>query len=74
MKRFAPKCASARFVWSSAMRAGTGRAGRRAGIPAEMTERLKALERENRELRQANQTLREASAYLAMADLDRRSE
>jgi hypothetical protein len=34
-----------------------------------MAERMKALERENRELRQANEILRKASAYLAMAEL-----
>jgi len=44
----------------------------RAGIPTDVTERLKALERENRELRQANEILRKASAYFAMAELDRR--
>ncbi len=49
-------------------------ASRRAGIPAEMAERMKALERENRELRQANEILRKASAYFAMAELDRRSK
>ena len=48
--------------------------GRRAGMPTEMAERLKALERENRELRQANEILRKASAYFAMAELDRRSK
>jgi len=37
----------------------------RAGVPTEMTDRLKALERENRELRQANEILRKASAYFA---------
>lgn len=42
--------------------------GRRAGIPTEMSERLKALERENRELRQANDILRKASAYFAMIE------
>ena len=36
-------------------------------------ERIKALERENRELRQANEILRKASAYFALAELDRRS-
>ena len=46
--------------------------GVRAGIPSEAAERLKALERENRELRQANEILRKASAYFAMAELDRR--
>jgi transposase-like protein len=48
--------------------------GRRAGVPTEMAERMKALERENRELRQANEILRKASAYFAMAELDRRSK
>ncbi|WP_416463844.1 IS3 family transposase [Sphingomonas sp. VDB2] len=37
--------------------------GKRAGVPTEMADRLKALERENRELRQANEILRKASAY-----------
>ena len=46
----------------------------RAGVPTEMAEKLKALERENRELRQANEILRKASAYFAMAELDRRSK
>ena len=46
--------------------------GVRGGVPAEMAERLKALERENRELRQANEILRKASAYFAQAELDRR--
>ena len=48
--------------------------GKRAGIPTEMAEKLRALERENRELRQANEILRKASAYFAMAELDRRSK
>ncbi len=46
--------------------------GRRAGVSTDMAARLKALERENRELRQANEILRKASAYFAMAELDRR--
>jgi transposase-like protein len=46
-------------------------AGKRAGVPGEVADRLKALERENRELRQANEILRKASAYVAMAGLDR---
>ncbi|MGY3695916.1 transposase [Bradyrhizobium sp. USDA 3240] len=48
--------------------------GQRTGVPTEMAEKLRALERENRELRQANEILRKASAYLAMAELDRRSK
>jgi transposase-like protein len=46
--------------------------GVRAGVPTDVAERLKALERENRELRQANEILRKASAYFAQAELDRR--
>ena len=46
--------------------------GVRGGVPTEIAERLKALERENRELRQANEILRKASAYFAQAELDRR--
>jgi transposase len=45
--------------------------GKRAGVPIEVAEKLKALERENRELRQANEILRKASAYFAQAELDR---
>ena len=47
--------------------------GSRPGISSDAAEKLKALERENRELRQANEILRKASAYFAMAELDRRS-
>ena len=46
--------------------------GKRADVPADTAERLKALEPENRELRQANEILRKASAYFAQAELDRR--
>ena len=45
--------------------------GKRAGVPTDVGEKLKALERENRELRQANEILRKASAYFAQAKLDR---
>jgi transposase-like protein len=47
--------------------------GARAGVPSEVAEKIRALERENRELRQANEILRKASAYFAVAELDRRS-
>ena len=46
--------------------------GVRAGSTTDERERMKALERENRELRQANEILRKASAYFAQAELDRR--
>jgi transposase-like protein len=48
--------------------------GRQGGANADERERLKALEREVRELRQANEILRKASAYFAQAELDRRSK
>jgi transposase len=46
-------------------------AGKRPGVPNVMADRMKALEREVRELRQANEILRKASAYFAQAELDR---
>ena len=45
--------------------------GQRAGVPTDMADKVKALEREVRELRQANEILRKASAYFAQAELDR---
>jgi len=46
--------------------------GKRADLSGSERERLKELARENRELRQANEILRKASAYFAQAELDRR--
>ena len=46
--------------------------GLRVGMSTDDRERLKQLERENRELRRANEILRKASAYFAQAELDRR--
>ena len=48
--------------------------GVRAGVPSDIADRMKALERENRELRQANEILREASSYFVMAELNRRAQ
>ena len=48
--------------------------GMRAGPTSAESERIKSLEREVRELRQANEILRKASAYFAQAELDRRSK
>ncbi len=45
--------------------------GRKPGLTTDMAAKLKLLERENRELRQANEILRKASAYFAQAELDR---
>ena len=46
-------------------------AGERPGVPTDEQARMQALERENRELRRANDILRKASAYFAQAELDR---
>ena len=45
--------------------------GQKPGLTTDMAAKVKAVERENRELRQANEILRKASAYFAMAELDR---
>jgi transposase-like protein len=45
--------------------------GKRSGVSTDLAARMKSLERENRELRQANEILRKASAYFAQAELDR---
>jgi transposase-like protein len=45
--------------------------GVREGLTTTEADRIKALERENRELRQVNEILRKASAYFAQAELDR---
>ena len=52
--------------------AGERDQGTRPGLSSDERERLKALERENRELKRANEILRKASAFFAQAELDRR--
>jgi|TARA_Y100000294_G_C8347974_1_gene253512 transposase-like protein len=48
--------------------------GQRAGLTTDEKQRLKELERENRELRRANEILKKASAFFAQAELDRRGK
>ncbi len=48
--------------------------GIRAGLTSSERERLRSLERENRELKRANEILRKASAFFAQAELDRRGK
>jgi len=48
--------------------------GQRPGLTTDERQRLKELERENFELRRANEILRKASAYFAQAELDRRGK
>jgi transposase-like protein len=45
--------------------------GRKPGLTMDMVAKLKTLERENRELREANEILKKASACFAQAELDR---
>ena len=54
------------------VRRAEGDEGVRPGLTSAERERLKTLERENREFRRANEVLRKASAYFAQAELDRR--
>jgi transposase len=54
------------------VRQGERDQGKRAGLSSSERERLKELERENRELKRANEILREASAFFAQAELGRR--
>ena len=49
-------------------------AGQRPGLTTNERQRLKQLERENFELKRANEILRKASAFFAQAELDRRSK
>ena len=46
--------------------------GKRSGLTSSEREHLKVLERENRELKRANEILRKAAAFFAQAELDRR--
>jgi transposase len=55
--------------WVKRANVEAGRAA--ADVPLDVAERMKAPERENRELRQANEILREASAYFAAAEFGR---
>ena len=84
-KRFSPEVRARAVEWFWITKASMPRAGRRwcrlrprSAAPGRRSMngsrrlRLKALERKNRELRQANEILRKASAYFAAAELDRR--
>lgn len=48
--------------------------GKREGLTTDERQQLKDLQRENRELRKANEILRLASAYFAQAELDRQKK
>ena len=63
-----------RNSWRRWVRRWERNQGKRAGLKSEEHERLRQLERENRELKRANEILRTASAYFAQAELDRRAK
>ena len=48
--------------------------GRRPGLTTDERQRLKELERDNHELKRANEILRKAAAFFAQAELDRRAK
>ena len=46
--------------------------GAKSGVTGDQSKRMKALERENRELKRANEILKQAAAFFAQAELDRK--
>ena len=74
IKSIAEKIGCAPETLRSWVRQGERDAGKRPGLTTDERARLKQLERENFELRRANEILRLASAYFAKAELDRRAK
>ena len=72
MRSIAPKIGCSAETLRNWVRAMERDTGQRPGLTTEERQRLKALERENRELKRANEILRKASAFFAQAELDRR--
>jgi transposase len=70
----APKLGCAPETLRSWVRQAERDAGKRPGLTTDERARLKQLERENFELRRANEILKKASAYFAQAELDRRAK
>ncbi len=68
----APKFGCAPQTLHEWVKRGEIDAGVRPGLTSDERERMRALEKENRELRQANEILRKASAFFAQAELDRK--
>lgn len=67
----APKIGCTKETLRRWVRAAERETGQRPGPMRAEEDRMKALERENRELRRTNEILRKASAYFAQAELDR---
>jgi len=71
MSSIAGKIGCSPHTLSDWVKKGDRDSGPAPGIPSDVAAKVKALEREVRELRQANEILRKASAYFAQAELDR---
>jgi transposase-like protein len=71
IQAIAPKIGCSAEALRTWVRRAERDAGERPGLTTDERERLKALERENRELKRANEILRKASAFFAAAELDR---
>jgi len=71
IKSIAPKIGCGSDTLKAWVRRVETDSGRRDSITTAERDRIKALERENRQLRQANEILKKASAYFAQAELDR---
>jgi|SRR5215469_4094648 len=72
IKSISEKIGSAPETLRSWVRQSQRDSGTRDGLTTSERDRMKTLERENRELRRANEILRTASAFFAQAELDRR--
>ena len=71
IKSIAPKIGCGPDTVRAWVRRAETDGGRLDGVTTAERDRIKALERENRQLRQANEILKKASAYFAQAELDR---
>ena len=71
IESIAPKIGCSSATLSEWVKRAEVDTGQREGVSTQERERIKALERENKELRQANEILRLASAFFAQAELSR---
>ena len=72
IESIAPKIGCVPQTLNEWVKRGEIDAGARPGVTTPDIQRLKELERENKELRRANEILKLASAFFAQAELDRR--
>ena len=58
-------------AWVNKMEVDTGK---KVGVTSDAAAKIKELERENKELKQANEILKKAAAFFAQAELDRKPQ